>query len=448
MKQYLKILPIYIVLCSGCSKFLDSKPDKQLAVPSTLQDLQALLDNNSVMNKSASLGIGSADDYYLTDANWASLESPADQQTYIWGDEVIYDNATNDWETDYQIVYTANTILESLNTISISDINKKNWENIKGSALFFRALAFHDLSTIWSVSYDSLTAGTDLGIPLRLSSDFNEKSVRSTVKDSYSQILEDLMAALPLLPQNVTWPTRPSKQAAYGLLSRIYLAMRNYKMSLLYADSCLAINSNLMDFNNLSLRASYPISRFNSEVIFHSSILQPALLGNSRAFTDSNLYNMYGSNDLRRDVYFKTIGSEIHSFKGSYNQSNILFSGIATDEIILNKAECNVRLGNINDAMNNLNTLLINRWRSGTFVPISSISDSQQALNLVLEERRKELVMRHTRWMDIKRLNKEGKIIIPKRFLNGQFYQLEPNSPKYALPIPIYVVQLSGIQQN
>jgi hypothetical protein len=98
--------------------------------------------------------------------------------------------------------------------------------------------------------------------------------------------------------------------------------------------------------------------------------------------------------------------------------------------------------------MNDLNTLLIKRWKSGTFKPLDS-NTAEEALKKVLEERRKELLYRMLRWMDLKRLNKEQQFQKSlKRILNNEEYTLLPNDPKYALPIPERVIELSGMQQN
>jgi hypothetical protein len=134
-------------------------------------------------------------------------------------------------------------------------------------------------------------------------------------------------------------------------------------------------------------------------------------------------------------------------FKGSYSNYEGEFSGIATDELYLNRAECFARAGNITNALNDLNTLLIKRYKTGSFVSLTALTASA-ALVLVLQERRKELVIRFTRWMDIKRLNKEGAGITIRRLVHGQLYSLSPNDLRYALPIPEDVIALSGIQQN
>ena len=104
------------------------------------------------------------------------------------------------------------------------------------------------------------------------------------------------------------------------------------------------------------------------------------------------------------------------------------------------------RAGNMNSAMADLNTLLQNRWKAGTFIPLLALNASD-ALNQILMERRKELLFR-IRWIDLKRLNKGGANITLTRILNGQTYTLAPNSPLYVFPIPPDEIQLSGIQQN
>jgi starch-binding outer membrane protein, SusD/RagB family len=208
----------------------------------------------------------------------------------------------------------------------------------------------------------------------------------------------------------------------------------------------LQINNSLIDYNSLSSSSSYPISRFNSEVLFHAAQL-PTLVYSGWARVDSNLYNSYASNDLRKTIYFKQFSDSTFYFRGSYDGSVSLFFGLAIDEVYLIRAECEARLGNISEAMTDLNGLMVNRWLTGTFTPFTA-TNSQDALNIVLTERRKELLMRDSRWMDIKRLNKEGGNIDLTRNLNGLLYHLTANDNNFALPIPEYVISLTGIVQN
>ncbi len=441
---YLVLIPCCMQL--SCKKYLDAKSNKSLVVPKQVQDLQALLDNNTIMNRaSPSDGEGSADNYYLTYDDWQSLD-PAYRNIYIWGDEIVYDEFPNDWGQSYDQVYFANTCLEQIKNIERNATNAVAWDNVKGSALFFRANAFLKLVITWANVYDSITANTDLGIPLRLTSDFNQPSIRASVKDSYAQIIADLQQAVPLLPSTQTYLTRPSKAAVYGLLSRTYMAMAAYDKAGAYADSCLQLYNTLLDYNMLDKHSTYPIPAFNNEMLFYMSAYGYELADNI-ARVDTVLLSYYDNNDLRKALFFN-YKSKGTFFRGGYNGDYTLFTGIATDEMYLNRAEYFARARNTTAALRDLNTLLKNRWKNGTYTNLNS-DDAEKVLQWVLQERRKELLFRDLRWMDLKRLNKEERFETAiKRKLNGIEYQLPPNDPWYALPIPASVIQLSGIVQN
>ncbi len=435
---------------SSCKKYLDATPDRTLVVPTSLNDLQALLDNNNTINRLLiGLGEASADNYYVTYEDWSSFEKGY-RNVYVWGDELFFDNTNNVWLQLYRPVYYANIVLENLLEIDRTPENDHKWDNLKGSALFIRARSFFILVTTFSKAFDHTTEDEDLGIPLRLTSDFNIKSVRATVGASYDRIISDLKMAIALLPASPLHVMRPSKPAAYGLLSRVYLSMRKYEQSGLYADSCLLLHNDLMNYNggdgvNAS-GSSDVFGRFNPEVIF-SSYGGIVPLTKSNARVDTVLYGLYDDYDLRKKLFFRENDDGSHAFVGNYWDQYSKFYGLATDEMYLTRAECEIRLGHIKSALDDLNTLLEKRWKTGSFSPITS-SDPDKILTIILRERRKELLFRNLRWMDIKRLNKEGRNIIIKRNINGDVYSLKPNGNKFALPLPSYIIRLTGMKQN
>lgn len=319
-----------------------------------------------------------------------------------------------------------------------------------GQALYYRARSFLHAAFVWLPAYDSIHAKTDLGLPLRLNSDFNVTSSRSSVQETYKRIIDDLVSAIPLLAISPPHKMRPSKAAAYALLARTYLAMRVYGRAGLYADSCLRLYDKLLDYNNSSmvgLSSSYSFQRFNDEVLTVSGMRIPGLLYNNIAKIDSGLLQTYSNDDLRKVAFFKNNNDGTYGFKGSYERSTSYFTSVATDEVYLIRSECFARTGEIDAAMNDLNKLLSKRWKTGTFVPFLA-TNQNEALSLILKERRKELVMRGLRWTDIKRLNKEGANITLKRLVNNKVYLLPPNDARFALPIPDDVISLSGISQN
>jgi hypothetical protein len=460
-KLFLYILPILLLF--GCEKtFLDPKPDDSLVVPTTLKDFQALLDNEKFMTgysgggPSPGLLFAGTDEYYLPD-NLYNSSAQYIKNAFTWTNVNLYSGLKyfNDWASPYRTVYYANVVLDGLKKISKTTANQNDYNNVEGSALFYRAYAFYQLSQVFAQPYNKATSNTDLGIPLRLDPEVTEKSIRSSVEQTYQQIQADLSTALPLLPDKPLFNTRPSTAAVYALLARMSLGMENYDVALSSSNKCLAIHNDLIDFNTLTATATYPmpLPTANPEIIINgwmqSYDIGP-LLGTTYAIIDSTLYPLYATNDLRKIVYFKA-GTIINTkqFKGHYTKGSVPFSGIATDEIYLIKAECLARQGNTSDAMAALNTLLKTRWKTASFTGLSA-SSAGDALVQILTERRKELLMRGTRWTDLKRLNKDSRFTKTIfRNVLGKQYQLIPGDPRYTWQIPDDVINFNpGMPQN
>lgn len=451
--KYLKyiFLPVMVLTLISCKKYLDVKSNSVLSTISNLDDIQSLLDYSMNVNQNTvDCFDNSCDDYYMYQSTFNSFSGDPTQRQYTWENSNLFylmsAGQDNDWSVAYSHVYTANTVLESLEKINLGtdQVRKKD---IQGQGYFLRGYTFLQLIWAWGKGYNGASSSSDLGIPLRLTTNYNKAIARSSVQEAYRQVLSDLKNAAGLLPVNIgsPHPTRPGRAAAYGALARTYLSMRDYANCLAYADSSLKLKSDLIDYNSKDVTSPAPFDNFESEVIY-SSVGFPSLIG-SWVKIDSILARAYSSNDLRKSLYFQLNDDGTYGSKGNYAQFFGFFTGLAVDEMLLMRAECNARLGNVVKAMDDLNLLLKKRFVDGTYIPIS-ISDPQEALRVILSERRKELIFRGLRWMDLKRLNLEGANITLKRFINNKAYTLLPNSPRYAMPIPEEVIALSGLQQN
>src|SRR5688572_15777364 len=103
------ILVLMPALFSSCKKFLDEKTDKQLVVPASLQDAQALLDNYAVMNENYSpLGNVSDDNYFLKETNFNALSQTA-RFNHTWDKDAVNEN---EWRKFSSIILNANLALE------------------------------------------------------------------------------------------------------------------------------------------------------------------------------------------------------------------------------------------------------------------------------------------------------------------------------------------------
>jgi len=225
--------------------------------------------------------------------------------------------------------------------------------------------------------------------------------------------------------------------------------MSDYKDAQTSATNALAINNQLTDFNTLDQGTDTPFPLFIPDEYFLSTTWGNYLTSSYYAFIDSNIVRSYDPNDLRSRIYLKSYGDGYY-FSGNYypNNNAQLFSGLAVDEVYLTRAECYARAGDIANAMKDLNTLLKTRWVTGTYVNMTA-STATEALNLVLTERRKELIMRNTRWTDLRRLNLDPATAVTlTRILDGVTYTLPPNDLRYTLLIPQSVIINSKIEQN
>jgi starch-binding outer membrane protein, SusD/RagB family len=447
------VLVIVIISFSGCRKDkLEIKPNNSQRIPETVQDFLGMMDNDLIANaRHPYLLDVSADDYYVLSGTWSTM-NVLQRNAYIWLKDVyqgltVGDGNSGDWDFSYQRVFYSNVVLEGLQKLS-SESGTDIYKLAKGIALFQRAFAYWKLAQTFCKPYSPSTASTDLGLPLRVRSDVLEKTQRSTVQQTYDLMVSDLKEAIALLPEVVlTQQNRPTKKAAFALLSRVYLCMKDYDRALQNASSALTLYATLLDYNLLNVNASFPIVQFNAEVLFQARNVTSIMSNQNNCLVDTNLYKSYASNDLRKVIFFKNNPSGLVVFKGGYNGSSTSFSGVANDEVYLIRAECYARKGQVSEALNDLNTLLIKRWKNGTFIPLTASSPTE-ALSYVLKERRKELLFRGLRWADLRRLNLDGANITLTRIVNGQTYTLAPNDPRYVFPIPLQEMLYNPMTNN
>lgn len=461
MRRHQLLLPA-LVLCIAllsCEKYLDV-PSNNLQSPiRTADDCQRLLDNYGQMNVNyPSDGNLSCDDYSADEVLYGSeLTTQEDRAVYTWQATAIRQDAGVQWQVQYYRVYNANLILEYAEKIGKEGgTDAAVLGRIRGAALFFRAYSFWQVAQLYARPYNAASAGQDPGIPLRLVSDFNDKSSRGTLEQTYGRIVADLQEAVGLLDAASTLPSRPNKAACYAMLARVYQSMEDYPAALTSASAALELNSKLINFNTLDKDTETPFNpHYNKEVIFHSTTAQNILLtpnayGAYPARIDAALSDSYGQNDLRREILLKVNADGSYHFTGNYEPAVTaeLFNGLAVDELYLVRAESYARAGNAASAMEDLNTLLLTRWKQGTYVSMTAAS-AEEALGLILVERRKELLMRGMRWTDLRRLNRDSRFAVTlQRTVAGETYTLPPNDARYTLLIPAAVIRNSDIEQN
>ncbi|HMR19466.1 MAG TPA: RagB/SusD family nutrient uptake outer membrane protein, partial [Sphingobacterium sp.] len=286
----------FILTCSmiGCSQdFLDVKPSSNTVVPTTLDDFQQLMDYGNLVFAFPDMMEVLADDYYLEETYWAARPTTI-RNAHVWAVDIfetIEADFTN-WERSYNQIFYANVVLEGVEKITKDHKNERQHNQVRGTAYFLRAWALYNLAQLYAPAYSAATASQDLGVPIPLRSDVNEKVKRNSVEEVYSRILGDLETADALLQHDVDF-SRPSKAAANALCARVLLAMGNYVQALHKAEGSLREYGVLADLNTETLdykQTVYLAFDPNGPFIY---------LSNQNIQIVDELYNSYENNDLR-----------------------------------------------------------------------------------------------------------------------------------------------------
>ena len=463
MKNVTTILAIcVVVMLTGCNDYLDIKP-KGEKIPTTVSDYETLLNYESVQKVSDTYPAYLTDDVFLPDVAEGTATpglNSVDQSIrnlYLFKKEVFGD-AQDDgfWFASYNRIYYYNTVIDNIMNADGSDEQQKL--SIRAEALISRALEYLYLVNGYAKYYDVRTAESDPGVPLILDEDISKKNlVRASVKDVYAQIQSDLQTALPNLPMQAKGNAfRASKAAGYGVLAKMYLYMGNYAEALKAANEVLEINNSLLDLKKYAVvkaqssigRTNVPQDIDNPENIYIK--FAPYVYGlSSKVFGSDELISLFSEDDMRLQVYFTKNFRNIPTDKyvwAPYLRANL---AVSSPEIYLIAAECEAREGSIERAIALINKLRDNRIKNNTDIVAT---DRNDALQKVLEERRRELAMSGmVRYIDLKRLNQESQFAKIVTHVTGEgTFSLEPNSPLYVLPIPAKVMRFNknSMKQN
>lgn len=454
MKNTITYLSALILLAycsttaSSCQGYLELKSSGNLATPETLGDVELLLKDYLTQNSGAPNGSEVAsDNFYVSLQNLNSV-AQRERSAYRWEaddmNQLVY------WSNPYKAIFAANVIMETLDGLEATPELRETMATYRSMAVFWRAFHHYTLTQLFCRAYGAPGAQDGLGLPLKVTADIDDVPKRSSLRDTYTFILDELQSSLEALPPKVDRAYQPSKPAAYAMLSRVYLSMGRYEEAGAYADSCLLLYDVLLDYNEVAVNQNVPFQRMNDEVILDVQATASALLNRSRGRVDSNLVGSYDANDLRGTAFFVHNADGSKSFKGHYSGSSggVQFVGLATDEVLLTRAECYARAGHVGPALRDLNRLMQHRWRSGTFVEIEE-QNPEELLRLILSERRKELLFRCLRWTDIRRLNVDPRFRqVLYRVLPDEVLVLQPDDDRYVFKIPLESIEFSGIEQN
>ena len=358
---------------------------------------------------------------------------------------ILTTNTTNltFWSQNYSTIHKSNALIEGMERST--NINTADKNRIQGEALFFRAyLHFYLVNLFGDIPYIKTT---DYSLNMKVS--------RMPVQDVYNLIIEDLIKAKELLPENYKTGERinVNKWVASALLSRVYLYSGQWEKA--ETESTSLINNPLYKMEtNLSkvfLKASTstilslkaPFSGNASDCTFN--LYDIASIRYKTSWLTSYVAEAFEPGDLRRSQW---VGSAIVNQKTMYYSSKYReLSGSSTskeysvllriEEQYLIRSEARARLSNINGAKQDLNTI-----RNRVGLNNTQANTQNALLEAILHERRNEFFLELAqRFFDLKRLG----------FVNSVLGAIKPGwaATDALLPIPESEILLNpNLKQN
>jgi hypothetical protein len=320
---------------------------------------------------------------------------------------------------------------------------------LKAEAYVLRAY-FHYLAVnLFARAYEPATAATDGGVPYAKGDDLlSVPNHKYTVQEIYDFILEDLQAAFDLesLPGKPVNPMRVGKAFAYAVEAKVRMSMRDFTGAETAASNSLAIQNTVEDHRD-NLVEGYDMTTGDPGMFFsRPEMRSPEDLFYAGVFY---LYAYALTPELSAafepgHIFYNSV-SKYPGFTAYYGLENIdvLFAstvylnvfGLSTVDMLLTLAECKIRAGAVDEAMDILNDQ-IRAKRVEPYTPIV-VANATEAFDVLKNITRTETWFGPRHFISLKRWNTEDayKETIRKTLL-GVDYELRPESPLWIFPFP------------
>lgn len=343
----------------------------------------------------------------------------------------------NLWGQAYYTINSANVFIDGMNADAVQVVGQALADNYIGEAKFVRALCYLQLIQFYAKPYPS--GGSSLGVPLRLTGikgAGHSDLARSTIDEVYAQILKDLNeaeAALPATYGNATdRVTRAHKNTAIALKTRVYLAMQKYPDVITEANKIVNASAPFEATSGVNNKLNASFTEIFSNYTTSESILSMPMSTTAGDFpgTQNQLGYYYtpvvGQGGVGNGEYSLNTGGIIANtdWKSNDSRRNLIRQSpngkywlykwqtaspytdwvpvIRYAEVMLNLSEALARAGTGVDsrALALLNAVRHRSDPSTTFAPTTK----EELINLILTERRIELLGEGFRNFDLMRL--------------------------------------------
>lgn len=424
------VLALPLLGLVACGKFLDVLPKNSVSDAITIVDKSsaetAVRGMYNSLAGSSYYGTSFQSIGYLSGDNISRTGPGTDPSQFI-DHNVTADNGTigSAWNAIYNTINRANHVIAKVPSVNDVRLTQELQNQLLGEAHFVRALAYFDLARTWGgvhIVLEPTQSVTDkIGVK------------RSTLEQTYVQVLKDLETAEPLLPETVN-RVRATRRTVWALRSRFHLYQKQWDKAELYANKIIS------DTQNYKLIAPYNSFWVNNAVATQESVFelaysaatpnshrnswQPPEKGGTRVWIPNiafvNLVSDTAVGGNRVSLVAKTAGGLWYG--------NMYYRSPATDptfvlriaELYLIRSEARAQQNNLTGALADLNAV---RKRAG--LSEKKGLDKESVLLAIENERRFEFAYEPHRWFDLVRTGRAAAVLSVT------------NPAKYLMPIPI-----------
>ncbi|WP_294183691.1 RagB/SusD family nutrient uptake outer membrane protein [uncultured Sphingobacterium sp.] len=449
-----------LVVFSACDKYLDITPKGSQLVRTTQDyyDLVAYPNRGYPVNNFQYL----VDDQYLKESNVIGLTPNINTINFLFQeqeDRVSQLNSSSFYNQCYKYIAQWNMII-SLVDESPGDSQLKTLA--KAEAKMFRAFDYFHLINVYAKAYDASTAAQDGGVCIMDKYDLEAKPVKSTVQQVYDFIQKDIDDAIPHLQEKPNNPYHPSLAFAYALKAKVHLFKREIAEAQAAAEKAMQLNGQLIDlvqYEKLGGPSKTPIiAENNPEVLSYMYINGYTEMNFGYSYMLSpELTSMFDKEDKRFSLFYTKTNASFLDIGAGASYYNVKYTafffptvGLKTPEIYLMLAECYARQDQYAKAISLLNSLRKTRIEGDKAI-LAVPTTRKEAMDLVINERRRELPIGYHRFFDLKRLNLEKEYAktlvrvfpIVNKTVEQKAYTLAPNSRMYIIPFPLDAMKLN-----
>jgi len=464
MKNIL-IIMVIICLSSGCKKsFLDVEDNSVVLAEQYVKDLST--SKHYLNGIYILLGRDFFNRYHQIYPDLAADNiKPANGKSsllniYNWNQQQSETggfNMNDVWRNGYQIARSCSFLQEKLNTLRSE--NPAIAEEIEAETLTIRALVHFTMLQFFAQPYSFTTDHSHAGIPYVTASDWNIPVPRSSVNEAYALIIADLEKAIGLFKGNIISSREMNIQAAKALLARTYL----FKEDWVKAKS---LATEVVNVVPIMTGSSYPSKLFTTQETEALFQLVPSstvsAVGGSyntnfqgREFNNGSSTNFNATKDIAtlfkvtgdvRSVWIRTGSGNVETIvkyptgviPGFNPVSNSYYPTLLrSSEMYLTIAEAAAHLGETSVAVQYLDAI---RKRANPSAS-STTATGNALLEIIYDERRKELAFEGLRLFDLQRWKRPINRVDPT---TPTVAQLPYPHPRRISPIPTLDAQSIG----